>query len=400
MQMLDDIKVLDLTANVAGPSATAIFTDFGARVIHIEAQTGDSARTYAPFIDGKGMTHGWVNRGKQSLVMDLKDPRAVEVIKKLAADCDVFVEGYRPGVISRLGLGYDVIKEINPKVIYCHVSAFGQTGPYAHKPGFDLMGQALSGMISVTGEKGGRPIKHGVTIADYEAGPNTYAAIMTALHYQRRTGIGQEIDCSLLNGMIYLNSPIDRLNDGVVVKPNGGHHSALCPFGGFFNDKNEGVIICAPNPKAWETVAKAMNRPDMLTDPKYATVNVRAKYQEEIIAEIEAWLSSFPNMAAAIEHMEKFGVPCCRINTTEDVVNDPQVKHMGFIVNAPTQDDVTTQDTFLTRGPFAQFSALPGEIHKAPTLGQHTRQILEELGYPENEIADMLEAWKPNGDKI
>ena len=200
--------------------------------------------------------------------------------------------------------------------------------------------------------------------------------------------------------MIYLNSPIDRLNDGVVVKPNGGHHSALCPFGGFFNDKNEGVIICAPNPKAWETVAKAMNRPDMLTDPKYATVNVRAKYQEEIIAEIEAWLSSFPNMAAAIEHMEKFGVPCCRINTTEDVVNDPQVKHMGFIVNAPTQDDVTTQDTFLTRGPFAQFSALPGEIHKAPTLGQHTRQILEELGYPENEIADMLEAWKPNGDKI
>lgn len=400
MEMLDDIKVLDLTANVAGPGATAIFTDFGATVIHIEPTSGDSARTYAPFCDGKGMTHSWVNRGKKSLVMDLKDPRAVDVVKKLAADCDVFVEGFRPGVIGRLGLGYEDIKAINPKVVYCHVSAFGQTGPYAKDPGFDLLGQALSGMISVTGEKGGRPIKHGVTIADYEAGPNTYAAIMTALHYQRRTGMGQEIDCSLLNGMIYLNSPIDRLNDGLVVKPNGGHHSALCPFGGFFNTAGEGVIICAPNPKSWATVAKAMNRPDFLTDEKYATCNTRAAHQEEIIPEIEAWLSSFPSMSDAINHMKVNGVPCCRINTTEDVVNDPQVKHMGFIVNAPTQDDITSKETYITRGPFAQFPQHPGQIHKAPTLGENTREILEGLDYSEADIASMMSDWKPNGDAV
>lgn len=400
MEMLDDLKVLDLTANVAGPGAAAIFTDFGATVIHVESITGDSARTYAPFADGKGLTHDWVNRGKKSLVMDLKDPRAVEIIKKLAAGCDVFIEGFRPGVISRLGLGYDVIREINPKIVYCHVSAFGQTGPYAKKPGFDLMGQALSGMISVNGEKGGRPIKHGVTLADYEAGPNTYAAIMTALYYQRRTGEGQEIDCSLLNGMIFLNSPIDRLNDGIVVRPNGGHHSALCPFGGFFNNRDEGVIICAPNPRAWETVAKAMNRPDFLTEEKYSTCNIRAKHQVEIIQEIEDWLNTFPNMDAAIECMEKFGVPCCRINTTEDVVNDPQVKHMGFIVEAPTQDDITSRKTFITRGPFAQFPAHPGSIHKAPTLGQHSGEIMRELGYSEHEIESMLRDWTPHGDSI
>ena len=393
MEMLDDVKILDFTTNVAGPGASAIATDFGAQVIKIEAQSGDSARTYAPFIEGKGMTHAWVNRGKKSIVMNLKDPRAVEVCKKLAADADVLVEGFRPGVMDRLGLGYETMKEINPKLVYCSVSAFGQTG-------FDLLGQAISGMISVNGEKGGRPIKHGVTLADYFAGPNAYAAIMTALHYQRRTGLGQHIDVSLIQGMIYLNSPIDRLNDGVIVKPNGGHHSALCPFGGFWNEQGEGVIICAPNPKAWATLAKAMNRPDFL-DPnsKYATCNTRAAHQEEIIPEIEAWLNTFPNMDAAIERMMACDVPCCKINNTEDVVNDPQVKHMGYIVQAPTQDDIQ-QETFLTRGPNALFSDKPGCIHKAPTLGQNTHEILASLGYSEDAIERMMADWAPNPDKI
>lgn len=398
--MLDDVKILDFTTNVAGPGASAMASDFGAKVIKIESQSGDSARTYAPFMDGKGMTHAWINRGKKSVVMNLKDPRAIEVCKKLIKEADVLVEGFRPGVMDRLGLGYDVCREINPGLVYCSVSAFGQTGPYAQRPGFDLLGQALSGMISVNGEKGGHPIKHGVTIADYFAGPNAYAAIMTALHYQRRTGKGQHIDVSLLQGMIYLNSTIDRLNDGVIVKPNGGHHSALCPFGGFWNDKGEGVIICAPNPKAWAAVAKAMDRPDFLTDPKYATVNVRAKYQEEIIAEIEAWLSTFPNMDAAIEHMMACDVPCCKINNDQDVVNDPQVKHMGYIVQAPTPDDVTSHDTFLTRGPNAFFSETPGYIHKAATLGQDTREVLSGLGYSEDEVARMMADWKPNADKV
>lgn len=257
------------------------------------------------------------------------------------------------------------------------------------------MGQALSGMIGVTGEKGGRPIKHGVTIADYEAGPNSFAAIMTALYYQRRTGIGQEIDCSLLNGMIFLNSPIDRyLNEGIVLKPNGGHHTGLCPFGGFFNDKGEGVIICAPTPKSWESVAKAMDRPDMLTEEKYSTATIRAQNQVEIIKEIEDWLCTFPNIDAAIEYMDRFGVPNCKINSTKDVCEDPQVQHMGFLVEVPTQDDMK-QRTWRTRGPFAKFSLLPGEIHKAPVLGQHTKSILEELGYNEEEVTAMLEAWKP-----
>lgn len=398
--MLDDVKILDFCSNVAGPGVSALATDFGANVIKIESTVGDSARTYAPFIDGQGMTHAWVNRGKKSIVLNLKDARAIEICKKLVADADILVEAYRPGVMERLGLGYEALKELNPKLVYCSLSAYGQTGPYADRPGFDLMGQAISGMLSVTGEKGGRPIKHGVTLADYVAGLNGYAAIMTALHHQRHTGEGQHIDVSLIQGMIYLNSPIDRLNDGLVIKPNGGHHSALCPFGGFYNDQGEGVVICAPSPRPWECIAKAMNRPDFLTEEKYSTVNTRAANQVEIIEEMEAWLSTFENMDAAIANMEEYDVPCCKINTTEDVVNDPQVKHMGYIVQAPTQDDITSRDTFLTRNTNAFFSAAPGSIHQAPVLGQHTAEVLASLGYSEEEIAQLTGEWVPKTTKI
>ena len=159
-----------------------------------------------------------------------------------------------------------------------------------------MMGQALSGMMSITGEKGGQPLKHGIALADYFGGFNVFASVLTALHYQRRTGKGQYIDVSLLQGMIHLNSTIDRLNDEVLCKPNGNHHSGLCPFGCFNTDKGESVIICAPSAKAWEAVAKAMNRPDYLTDPEYNTIGARTKNMVKVIAEIEAWLSSFPSL--------------------------------------------------------------------------------------------------------
>ena len=387
--MLSDVRILDFCQNVAGPGISAMASDYGADVIKIEPMEGDPARSYAPMIDGKGMTGAWINRGKKSITLNLKNPEAIEICKKLIATADVMIEGFRPGVISRLGLGYDVASEINPKLVYIHASAFGQSGPYADKPGYDIMGQALSGMISVTGEKGGRGIKHGTTLADYFAGPNGYCAMMTALHYARNTGIGQEIDCSLLQGMIYMNSPIDRMNDIGVIRPNGSHHSAMCPFGGYYNSKGEGVVICAPSRKYWGAIAQAMNRPDYMTNPDYETSFSRSCHQETIIAEIEAWLDTFPDMAAAIEEMNRYGIPNCRINTTEDVVNDPQVKHMGFLVQAPTMDD-QQQETWLTRGPNAFFSKTPGYIHKADTLGQHNYEVLGELGYSREDVDRLM----------
>jgi crotonobetainyl-CoA:carnitine CoA-transferase CaiB-like acyl-CoA transferase len=393
MGMLDDVKVLDFCTNAAGPVASAEMADYGAQVIKIESMGGGPERTYVPILEGKSLTHAWVNRGKKSITLNLKDPRGVEIVKKLAKDADVLVESNRPGVMDRLGLGYKDLKEINPKLIYCSLTAFGQTGPYAQNPGFDMMGQALSGMMSITGEKGGKPLKHGIALADYFGGFNAFAAVMTALHYQRRTGKGQYIDVSLIQGMIHLNSTIDRLNDGVLCQPNGNHHSGLCPFGCFNTDKGESVIICAPSAKAWETVAAAMERPDFLTDPEYNTINARVKNMEKIIEEIEAWLSSFPSLKEACERMTQCHMPYCMVNNDQQVVEDPQVKHMGYIVQAPTADDIK-QPTYQTRGCNAFFSEAPGEIRKAATLGQHNHEVLKELGYGPEEIDQMMEEFR------
>ena len=248
-------------------------------------------------------------------------------------------------------------------------------------------------MMSITGEKGGKPLKHGIALADYFGGFNAFAAVMTALHYQRRTGKGQYIDVSLIQGMIHLNSTIDRLNDGVLCQPNGNHHSGLCPFGCFNTDKGESVIICAPSAKAWETVAAAMDRPDFLTDPEYNTINARVKNMDRIIGEIEAWLSSFPSLKEACERMTQYHMPYCMVNNDQQVVEDPQVKHMGYIVQAPTADDIK-QPTYQTRGCNALFSEAPGEIRKAATLGQHNHEVLEELGYGPEEIDQMMEEFR------
>ena len=382
--MLDDVKVLDFTTNAAGPVASAEMSDYGAQVIKIESMNGGPERTYVPILEGKSLTHAWVNRGKKSITLNLKDPRAIEIVKALAKDADVLIESNRPGVMKRLGLDYETLKEINPSLIYCSLTAFGQTGPYSQKPGFDMMGQALSGMMSITGEKGGQPLKHGIALADYFGGFNVFASVLTALHYQRRTGKGQYIDVSLLQGMIHLNSTIDRLNDGVLCKPNGNHHSGLCPFGCFNTDKGESVIICAPSAKAWEAVAKAMNRPDYLTDPEYNTIGARTKNMVKVIAEIEAWLSSFPSLKEACVRMDECHMAYCLVNNDQQVVDDPQVKHMGYIVQAPTPDDIK-QPTYQTRGCNAFFSDVPGEIHKAATLGQHNHEVLGGLGYSDEE---------------
>ena len=330
--MLDDVKVLDFTTNAAGPVASAEMSDYGAQVIKIESMNGGPERTYVPILEGKSLTHAWVNRGKKSITLNLKDPRAIEIVKALAKDADVLIESNRPGVMKRLGLDYETLKEINPSLIYCSLTAFGQTGPYSQKPGFDMMGQALSGMMSITGEKGGQPLKHGIALADYFGGFNVFASVLTALHYQRRTGKGQYIDVSLLQGMIHLNSTIDRLNDGVLCKPNGNHHSGLCPFGCFNTDKGESVIICAPSAKAWEAVAKAMNRPDYLTDPEYNTIGARTKNMVKVIAEIEAWLSSFPSLKEACVRMDECHMAYCLVNN--ETVEMPLRKRRFMMGNA------------------------------------------------------------------
>ena len=390
--MLEGIKVLEFTMNVAGPTAAAELADYGADIIKVEKMTGAEERAFSPLIDGKSLTHCWLNRGKKSITMDMKDPRAIEIIKKLANQADVLVESLRPGVLAKLGLGYDDLKESNPGLIYCSISAFGQTGPYSKKPGYDVIAQALSGMMSITGEADGAPMRHGTTLADYFAGVAGYASIATALYHRSRTGEGQHIDMSLLNGMIHLNSMIDKLNEDIVVTRNGNHHPSIAPFGLFNGNNGESVVIAAPSGKAFGALCNAMNRQELIEDAKYKSVTGRANNQDELTKTIEDWLKTYDEIEQAIHVLEAQGVACSKVNTTKDVVNDPQVLHMKYLLDAPTSDDIK-QETYMTRGPLAQFSKTPGEIRKAATLGQHTHEVLEGLGIAKEEIDAMLKDW-------
>ena len=391
--MLGDVKVLDLTTNVAGPHAAAILTDYGAEVIKIEIPgCGDDNRTFpALFPDGKSIVGAWVNRGKKSVTLDLKKPKSIEIIKRMIPDMNVIMESYRPGVMDKFGLGYEAVKQLNPSIVYCSLSAFGQSGPYAKKAGYDVLAQAMSGMMYFTGDQDSPPMKHGTALADYFGGFNAYSAIVTALYAQKAFGVGQHIDVNLLQSMIYLNSILDfGANTGKWPAKTGNQHSQLCPFGSFAGNNGETIILGAPSPKMWTALCEAMGRPELSNDERFDTVGKRVKIRDEVTQIIEAWLKSLPSVNEAIDALNKVGVPCCKVFSGDDVINDPHVRQQEFIVEAPTPDDYT-QRTFLTRNCSAKFSELPGSIHKAPTVGQHNHEILERYGLTSEEV-DELEA--------
>lgn len=390
--MLDGIKVLDLTTNAAGPTAGGMLADYGAYVVKIEKpRIGADERAFGVQVEeGKSLLCAWLNRGKKSVTMDLKDPEAIAIIKKMLPDFDVLIESNRPGVMAKLGLDYETVHAINPRLVYCSISAFGQHGPYSKKPGYDLLAQAMSGMMDVTGEKNGPPMKHGTTLGDYFGGVNAYASIVTALFYQQRTGIGQHIDVSLLQGLIYLNSNVDYMNISQFITRGGNHHPALCPYGLFQGTNGQSIIIGAVNPKMWTILCNVMGRPDLIDDPRYDTLQKRNNVQSEIIQIIEDWLQNFEDINQAQKLLDEAGVPCCKVYDARDVLADPHIRGEGYYVETPTPSDME-RPTYLARNCNAKFSATPGSIKQGPALGEHNHEVLEQYGLSPKEV-DALEA--------
>ena len=212
--MLEGVRVLDFSSNAAGPTCAAMLADYGAEVVKIERPvTGNDERAYGIQVDGGvSLLGAWLNRGKKSVTLNLKDPEAIKLIKQMVKEFDVLVESGRPGVMKKLSLDFETIHAINPKLVYCSVSAFGQDGPYSRKPGYDIIAQAMSGLMDITGEKNGPPMKSGTTLSDYVGGINAFGSVLAALRYAEHTGIGQHVDVSLLMSMIYLNGAVEYLN--------------------------------------------------------------------------------------------------------------------------------------------------------------------------------------------
>jgi len=385
---LQGIRVLDFTRVLAGPSASLVLADLGAQVLKIEPPGGgDETRSFPPF--RKGVSHYFlsVNRGKKSIVVDLKSEAGVALAKKLAATCDILVENYRPGVMDRLGLGYEALCAENPRLIYCAISGFGMTGPLADRPSFDIVLQALSGALSVNGEAGRAPTKMGIPLGDLMGGVNGPIAILAALHERNVTGRGRLIDVSLLDGMLGMLGYLAQLAffTGEDPKPQGSEHPNLVPYG-IFPAKDGSIIIACLTNSFWQRLCEALGMQDKILDPRFETIEKR-RDNRSLVNEM---ISGFTRQKTVEELVGLFTareVPHAPLLGIQSALAQPQSVAREMVVE--------TDHALLGKIPIVNRAIkFPGGRQPIPSappvLGQHTDEILRDiLGLSAERIAEL-----------
>ncbi len=373
MPSLSGIKVVEFCEIAAGPFCAMLLADMGAEVIKVERPAGDAMRMWPPVNEGYSENFASVNRNKRSVVLDLKSEAGVEAAKTIILNADVVVENFRPGVMARLGLDYDSMSAQKPSLIYCSISAFGQTGPRAKEGGFDLTMQAMSGIMSITGEPGGEPTKCGLPLCDFAAALYGAFAITAALHERARTGKGQNLDIAMLGTALAIAAlqTSEYFGTGKDPRKLGSAHPRNAPYQAFrAADGHFGMA--AGNNSLWHHVCDVVARPELKEDERYLSPSLRAANQEglrDTLEEIfttqptEHWLAAF----AAV------GVPCSPINSYSQALNDPQVAHMGWVHDLELPNGITTR-TF--GSPIrVNGAAIPVQA-PPPALGAHTEEVL------------------------
>jgi crotonobetainyl-CoA:carnitine CoA-transferase CaiB-like acyl-CoA transferase len=382
---LAGIRVIELAQIMAGPTGGMLLADMGADVIKVEKLPGgDDTRSYTrPSIHGESAAFMMLNRNKRGIAVNLKTPEGLEVVKRLLATADVVTENYRKGTLEKLGLGWDVLQAINPRLVYCVVSGYGRTGPYADKGGFDLIAQGFSGLMSITGEPGGAPVKAGSPIADINAGIFAALGIVSALHARNTTGRGQMVDTSLMEAAIqqtYWQSAI-YLATGENPGPAGSAHILTAPYQAF-PTADGWINVGGANQSNWERIAKAIGREDLVDDPRFRTNGDRMKHLAELTPLIAERMKSRPS-ADWIREFEAMGIPVGPINRIGDMLADPQVAAREMVVEVDHPKAGRTK----ALGMPVKFSDTPCAVTRAaPLLGQHTDEILASLGYSPAEI--------------
>lgn len=389
--VLDGYKVLDFTQVLAGPTVTRLMAEMGAEIIKLElAPGGDFSRGFPFLRDGRSGYYIQQNRGKKSLCVDVKQPAGHAIIEALAGKVDVVVENYAPGVIKRMGFDYDSVRALNPRVIMCSVSAFGQTGPLSAEPGYDYIAQAYAAVTYMIGDPNGPPSLPMLGLGDVSSGAHAMGAIVAALLHRERTGEGQYLDISIVDAYFHcheMNVQIYSASKGATnPKRSGVHHPQICPTG-VFRGKEGYLIIMAFLDHQWAALCKTMGRPELIDDPRFKTNALRLEHRDAVVKAIEAWLAGTPSDTAAMEALRKARIPVAPVLSIDQAVNHPHLRARQTVrkISDPIFGD------FDAPGFPLRFSAFPGFLPlTAPTLGQHNREVLENyLGYSPERIASL-----------
>ncbi len=379
MKALQDIVVLDLTRVLAGPYCTMMLADFGADVIKIEIPVkGDDTRGMGPFVNGSSLYYANVNRNKKSVTLNLKDPKGKEMFLALVKKADVVVENYRPGVMDRMGLGYEVLKEANERIIYAAVSGFGSYGRCSARPGYDIIAQAYGGLMSITGEPDGDPLRVGTAIGDVLGGMNLTIGILTALHARELTGKGQRVDVALVDSVVSsLETGTQRyFASGKLPRRIGNRYASAYPYDSFKAKDGNFVIGCGNDKLFTLLCTKVLHREDLLTDPRFLSNALRCENHAALKVEVEKWSTTLTK-EEAYEAINAAGVPASPINDLYQVSHDPHIvedREMFIPVKHPVIGDMRVNGN-----PVKLLDMMPEVRTCAPALGQHNEEIYGQL---------------------